>query len=217
MADTVAPRLPRGRHRLSREEVERHQRLRLALGMAEAVREHGYVGTPVAEVLRRAGVSRETFYRFHDDKLDCFLTAFDLISEILLDHLSHALEGPVDPLDRFEQALGAYLGLLADEQGYARLVLVEVHAAGPQAMRRRAALQEQITDALAHLFGARSTPARFTCQSLVAAISAMVTGPVVAGDADAIRALAPPILDHTRRLHTAGLLTDEGVEILPTG
>jgi AcrR family transcriptional regulator len=191
---------------MSREDVERDQRLRLALGMAEAVRERGYVGTPVAEVLRRAGVSRKTFYRFHADKLDCYLAAFDLISAILVEELRGALEGPDDPVDRFEQALGAYLGLLADQQGYARLVLVEVHAAGPAAMARRAALQDLIVAALVELFGTDDEASRFACQTLVAAISAMVTGPVVAGDAEAVRALGPDLVDHVRRLRAAGLL-----------
>jgi AcrR family transcriptional regulator len=206
VVETVAPRLPRGPHRLSRDEVERDQRLRLALGMAEAVREDGYVGTSVADVLRRAGVSRETFYRLHTDKLDCFLAAFDLIGEMLLDRLSEALRGPDDPLERFQQALTAYLDLLAEQQGYARLVIVEAHAAGPLAMERRAVIQARITDALVELFGARTEPARFACQSRVAAISAMVAGPLVAGDADALRSLGPPLADHVRRLHDAGVL-----------
>jgi AcrR family transcriptional regulator len=206
VVETVAPRLPRGPHRLSREEVERDQRLRLALGMAEAVRENGYVGTSVADVLRRAGVSRETFYRLHSDKLDCFLAAFDLIGEILVEHLAEALHGPDDPLERFEQALSAYLDLLSEQQGYARLVLVEVHAAGPRAMERRAVIQARIAEALVEIFGASAEPARFACQALVAAISAMVAGPLVAGDADALRALGPPLTDHVRRLHVAGVL-----------
>ena len=55
----VAQRLPRGRHGLTREEVGTAQRGRLMLAMAEAVADHGYVGTSVAEVIKRAGVSRE--------------------------------------------------------------------------------------------------------------------------------------------------------------
>jgi AcrR family transcriptional regulator len=208
VVETVAPRLPRGPHRLSREEVERDQKLRLALGMAEAVREHGYVGTPVAEVLRRAGVSRETFYRFYDGKLDCFLATFDLIGEILTDHLARALDGSGDPLERWEQSFEAYLELLAAEPGFARIVLVEVHAAGPEAMARRAAIQDRIVDSLVGLFGARSDQARFACQTIVAAVSAMVTGPLVAGDADALRALRDPVVGHVRALHAAGLLTE---------
>ncbi|MGH9274676.1 MAG: TetR/AcrR family transcriptional regulator [Acidimicrobiales bacterium] len=198
MADTVAPRLPRGRHGLSRDEVEQDQRLRILVGMAEAMRVKGYIGTPVAEVIKRAGVSRETFYQLYSSKLECFLAAFDLVGDFLVGHLAMSLEGDGTPLERFERALTAYLETMASEPAYARLFLVEVYAAGPEAMDRRAALQQRIVDALVDLFDARDAPQRFACRALVAAISSMVTGPLVAGDLDAIRALGPPIVDHAR-------------------
>lgn len=215
VAETVAPRLPRGRHGLTREQVEEDQRLRIMLGLADAMRVHGFVGTPVAEIIKRAGVSRETFYQLYTDKLDCFLAAFDLVSDLLADHLVQALtsdEGAARPrggpaaLDRFERALAAYLEIMAAEPAYARLFLVEVYAAGPVAMARRAALQERIADTLVDLFDSGSPDARFTCQVLVAAVSSLVTAPLVADDVAAIRALRPKVVDHVRGLAAAGLL-----------
>ena len=200
MADTVAPRLPRGRHGLSRDEVEQDQRLRILIGMAEAMQAKGYVGTPVAEVIKRAGVSRETFYQLYSSKLECFLAAFDLVGDFLVGHLAASLQGDGTPMDRFERALTAYLETMAAEPAYARLFLVEVYAAGPEAMGRRAALQQRIVDALVDLFEVRDERQRFACRTLVAAISSMVTGPLVTGDLDAIRALGPPIVDHARSL-----------------
>jgi AcrR family transcriptional regulator len=192
--------LPRGRHGLTRDQVEQDQRLRILVGMAEAMRTNGYVGTSVADVIRRAGVGRETFYQLFDDKLACFLAAFDAVGDLLVGHLAGSLEGDGTPLDRFDRALTAYLELMASEPAYARLFLVEVYAAGPAAMARRALLQERIIDALADLFDARSAEARFACQVLVAAISALVTGPLVADDLDALRALGPPLRAHARTL-----------------
>ena len=49
--------LPRGRHRLTREQVTTSQRERMLVAMADAVAELGYAKTSVAEVIRRAGVS----------------------------------------------------------------------------------------------------------------------------------------------------------------
>ena len=69
MVDVALAPLPKGRHSLTRAQVEQAQRIRLAVAMADAMAERGYVGTPVAAVLERAGVSRETFYRLYDDKL----------------------------------------------------------------------------------------------------------------------------------------------------
>ena len=208
MADTVARQLPRGRHGLTRDQVETDQRLRIFLGMAEAMREKGYVGTPVAEIIRRAGVSRETFYQLYDDKLSAFLAAFDLVGAVLLDRLQRSLDGPGGPLERFERAFAAYLDTIAAEPGHARLFLVEVHAAGPEAMARRTQIQRQIADALADLLGAESPEARFTCQTLVAAVGAMVTGPLVDGDVRALADLGAPIIEHVRRLHAAGMFGD---------
>ena len=69
--------LPRGRHSLSREEVAGSQRERLQRAMAEVMAEKGYALTSVADVLRRARVSRETFYELYSSKEDCFMSVFD--------------------------------------------------------------------------------------------------------------------------------------------
>jgi AcrR family transcriptional regulator len=195
-------RLPRGRHRLPRDEVEQDQRLRILVGMAEAMHDKGYVGTPVADVLKRSGVSRETFYRLYASKLECFLDAFDVVAEALVEQLTPALEGPGTPLERFGRGLDVYLEALTSAPAFARLFLVEVHAAGPEAMARRTALQHRLAGAIADLFGARTDAERFSCQAIVAAISALVTGPLVSGDLDAVRRLRQPLVDHVARLLT---------------
>jgi len=176
------------------------QRIRILIGMVEAMHEKGFVGTPVADAIKRAGVSRETFYQLFDSKLDCFLAAFDLVSEVLLSQLLTELDGPGPPMDRLEQALTAYLDALATHPAYARLFLVEVYAAGPEAMQRRTAFQARIVDAVSLLLNAQDQTDRFACQMVVAAISALVTGPLVDHDGDALRRLGPPLLAHIRRL-----------------
>jgi AcrR family transcriptional regulator len=204
---TVGPQLPRGRHSLTRGEVEQSQRLRIVQGLAEAMRAKGFVATTVTDIIKLAGISRETFYQHHTNKLDAFLAAVDLVGEVLISQLSGALEGSGPPLERFDRALTAYLELLATQPGYARIVLVETSAAGPEALARRAAIQHSIVESIAHLFRVRSGSGRFACEMLVASIGAMVTLPVVTGDADAIRALGPAVVDQVRRWSTAGILT----------
>jgi AcrR family transcriptional regulator len=204
---TVGPQLPRGRHSLTRGEVERSQRLRIVQGLAEAMRAKGFVDTTVTDIIKLAGVSRETFYQHHAHKLDAFLAAVDLVGEVLVDRLSGALGGSDTPLERFERALTTYLGVLADQPGYARIILVETYAAGPEAMTRRAAIQERIVHAIVELFDVRADPGRFACELLVASIGAMVTLPVVTGDPDQIRALGPAIIDQVRRWHAADVFT----------
>src|SRR3954451_610367 len=84
MSATVAERLPRGPHGLTREEVAASQRGRLLLAMAGAAAEKGYAHTTVADVIAGAGVSRATFYEHFAGKEDCFVAAFDAGVEIML-------------------------------------------------------------------------------------------------------------------------------------
>lgn len=200
MTEAPPQQLPRGRHRLSREEVEQSQRSRMLLALATAMTEKGYVGTSVADVIKRAGVGRETFYQQFSSKLDCFMSAFDTAGAMLLGRIEQtAREAEGTPLERFDGALSAYLEVLAEQPAFARVFLVEVYAAGPEALAHRAALQDRIVAATAELLGARSEESRFACQVLVAAVSNMVTGPVIAQDAKALRALRPKIVHLVER------------------
>ncbi len=203
MAD--ARRLPRGRHDLTREQVEEDQRLRILVGFAGAMADGGYANTPVAAVLRRAGVSRDTYYRLFSDKLDGFLAALDLVSEVLVAELAEAVAGPGEPIDRTVRGLERYLSVIAGHRGEARLFLVEAYAAGPVAIERRTAVQLRIADELARVLGTRSEDGRATCRTLVAAVSAMIVGPVVTDDSDAVLALGEPVGRQLRRFHAAGL------------
>ena len=75
----AAQTLPRGRHRLPREAVVQSQRERLLRAMAEVMADKGYARTSVADVLRVAHVSRETFYEQFASKEDCFMSAFETV------------------------------------------------------------------------------------------------------------------------------------------
>lgn len=196
----IAP-LPRGRHNLSRDEVEGSQRLRLAVAMADACAEAGFVDTSVKAVLERAGVSRLTFYELYDGKLDCFLEALDLVGTVLLGQLRLAVDDTAEPpLDRATRAIDSYLDAIVHNLPFARLYIVEVHAAGPAALIRRAELQAQVVDVVADLVGAEDAEGRFACEAYVAAVSALVTLPVATGDIDAIRALRDPLVSLMRQL-----------------
>jgi AcrR family transcriptional regulator len=190
----VFSRLPRGRHGLSREEVEDSQRLRMLLAMVDATGRKGFVATSVADVLKGAGVSRETFYQQFSSKLDCFLAAFDAAGEILVATLDLALGDPGEPLERFDRVLRAYLDQLAEQSAVSRMFLVEVFAAGPEAIERRARFQARIVDTMVELLELPPSQ-RFACELVVAGIGALVTVPLVADDLDGVRALHDPIVD----------------------
>ena len=169
----------------------------------EAVAEKGYVRFTVADVLSAAGVSRETFYEHFRDKEDCFLAAYELSVEAVLAAMRATDPGEgeeADPLERYDRMMQGYLELMAREDGYARVFLVDVYAAGERAVKRRREELNRFTEVVAQLVGARTAADRFACEALVAAVSALVTVRVAAGDLEEIPKLRRPILDVARRL-----------------
>lgn len=170
----------------------------MLLGLVEAVAEKGYVETSVADIIDRAGVSRETFYEQFSSKENCFLVAFDTAGEIFLASLMGAPAAEA-PMDRLDQLLLAYLETLASQPAYARIFLVEVHAAGPEALRRRAALQRRFTDALVDVLGTRDADERIAIELIVAGIGSMVTAHLIDDDLEGLRALRGPVMELTRR------------------
>lgn len=200
MTETPTPqRLPRGPHGLSREEVVRSQRERILRGMAVVMAEKGYVQTTVADVLRAAGVSRETFYQQFSSKADCFMAAYDEAVAVILPGVATASPEGADPVERFARGVGAYLDALAAEPAFARLFLVEVYAAGPEAVERRAQAQTRFVEALVGILEPHDETERFAVELLVAGVSAMVTAKISAGDLDGLRALRGPLTDLVRR------------------
>ncbi|WP_051300123.1 TetR/AcrR family transcriptional regulator [Actinomadura rifamycini] len=202
MASTSSRRLPRGRHALAPEEVARIQRERLCRAMAEVMSEKGYAATAVEDVLKHAGVSRQTFYRLFSSKQDCFLASFDTAWASLTRKPVPA-DGE-NPLERCERALDHYLRTVAAELPFARLFLVEAFAAGAEAIRRRAEREAAMAAALAGLLGVADDAGRFTCRTVVSAVCAMVAPPVARKDLDALDAVGPAMTAHIRRLWNAG-------------
>jgi AcrR family transcriptional regulator len=139
MEPTSPPRpLPRGPHGLERDVVLASQRGRMLAAMADAVAAKGYAATTVADVVAGAGVSRKTFYEHFRDKEECFLAAFDAGVDLLLAAIV-AAQPPDDSWIALMRArVRAYLDTLASNPAFARTFLIEVFAAGPRALDRRA-------------------------------------------------------------------------------
>ena len=210
--------------RLTRQQAAASQRGRLLRAMAEAIAENGYAQTAVADVTARAGVSRRTFYEQFTGKEDCFLAAFDAGAEVLFKTVQAAID-PQEAVERqMRAALETYLTLLAAEPAFAKATLVEVFAAGPDAVARRqrlfdrfVALFEQIirgADAsLASHRGKPTAPAGEHAEPgdielATGAIGYAVTMRVASGQA----ALLPGLCDRFTRFMLAALRPDDGKE-----
>jgi AcrR family transcriptional regulator len=193
-------RLPRGRHKLSRAEVVESQRNRMLLAMAEAAAEKGYAKTSVADVLERAGVSRETFYEQFSSKEDCFLATFDAAAGILLAEIGSAVANDTESGDRVRSLVGNYLRGLAVQPHYSRVYLVEANALGAVAIGRRAAIQQRFVTALVQMLGLSEEYERFACEILVGGVATMVTSRLALDDKEGLLALEDPLVDLIKRL-----------------
>jgi AcrR family transcriptional regulator len=129
--------LPRGPHNLARDDVLASQRARMLDAMAETVAEKGYAATTVGDVVAGAGVSRKTFYEHFRDKDECFLAAFDSGVDALLSAIAAAEPEEPTRMGLVRVRVRAYLVALAARPAFARTFLIEVFAAGPEALERR--------------------------------------------------------------------------------
>jgi len=179
---------------MTRQEVAEIQRARMLRAIADAMAEQGYAATTVADVLSRAGVSRETFYQQFSSKQDCFRAAYDVAANRVLAILRPQVSGQGTPLERFDRAIATYLDELAREPAFARLFMIEVYAAGPQVLAQRAQVQRRFTKLVIDGLGARGRAERFACEALVAAVTMLVTSKLAAGDLRGIRSLRRPLV-----------------------
>lgn len=154
----IPRRLPRGTHGLDRDVVEASQRTRLLEAVGRAVAERGYAAATIDDVVRRAGVSKKTFYEHFADKQDCFLAAYEAASEELLERVREAYAPHDDWLERTRAGIRAYLRWLAAEPALARVFLIEVAAAGPEAAERRERLRDRYAERMRELQDEASVP-----------------------------------------------------------
>jgi AcrR family transcriptional regulator len=159
----IPRRLPRGTHGLDRSLVAASQRTRLLEATGRAVAEKGYAAATIDDIVRGAGVSKKTFYEHFTDKLDCFLAAYEAASDELFEHV-RAAQQAADARDsgawlaRTRAGIHAYLRWLAAEPALARVFLIEVAAAGPEALERRERLRDRYAERMRELQVANSVP-----------------------------------------------------------
>jgi AcrR family transcriptional regulator len=117
--------------------VTSSKRQLILAGMLEAVGAEGYAATSVRAVLERTGLYRQAFYDNFEDKLDCYLHAYDTGIERVEALMREAAAGGVAWRQQLRAGLAAALAFLDAEPDIGRALLVEVHAAGPRALVKR--------------------------------------------------------------------------------
>lgn len=175
-----ARRLPPGSHGIPADVVARNQRERLIAAMAEVCAERGYAGASVAEVSKRAGVSSLTFYKQFADKEDCMLSAHRQLSGRLLEEIDRVAE---EKGTGARAAIRTALALFAADPPSARLLAVEILAAGPEGSKRHDAMVAAFAERLGRGWAA------------AAGMLALVGKLVVTGEAERLPTLEDELVD----------------------
>src|SRR4249919_2157447 len=125
-----------GRQPLSREFITQHQRARIIAALAAETVEKGYRAVTVADIVRSAGIARNTFYENFSSKEDCFLAACDYAVKEAKGRVVEAASRVDAWPQRVGAGLAAFLEYVASEPALARTCIVEALSAGPAALQR---------------------------------------------------------------------------------
>lgn len=115
--------------------LARDPRDRILVAMYEIVAKRGYQGTTIEHIVKRAGISRATFYEHFENREDCLLAGFADAEKELHRRTAEATKAGEWP-KRVRSALSTFVEYCASEPALARTCLVEAVTAGPIAMER---------------------------------------------------------------------------------
>src|SRR3977135_2508739 len=76
-------------------------------GMIRVVGAKGYKETAVADVIEEAQTSRTTFYKYFEDKHDCFLAAYEMLVEQVFAEVVANCDGSQPWLERGDSGVTA--------------------------------------------------------------------------------------------------------------
>jgi AcrR family transcriptional regulator len=158
----------------------------------------GYSAMTVEDIVVLAGVSRRTFYAHFKSKEDAFLAAYDAVVAQLTERVRAAYARTDTLTSRVIECVEAFLGFVAGEPAFADMCVVEVLAAGHEAVERRnramrafAALIEQGT---AEFLPERDRPPALTAETLVGGIYEVVYSRALQGRTAELPALLPDLV-----------------------
>ncbi len=164
--------------------------------MVRVVGRKGYKATAVADVIEEAGVSRTTFYKHFEDKHECFLAAYDVMVERVLDEVIASCDAEQPWLERMRVGLTTIVERFALDPELARTAIVEVAAAGADARQRHWNAIVRFTEFLedgAELTGDRELPDNIALMA-AGAVSGLIFDELLTGRAERLPELLPDLL-----------------------
>jgi AcrR family transcriptional regulator len=164
--------------------------------MIRVVGSKGYRETSVADVIEETPTSRTTFYKYFDDKHDCFLAAYEMLVEQVFAEVVANCDGSQSWLERVEAGLATIVKLFALDPTLARTAVVEVAAAGADARQLHWNAVSRFTAYLEdgrELADGRELPENISLMS-AGAVSGLIFDELLAGRAAQLQAMLPDLL-----------------------
>lgn len=177
--------------------VSSPKRQRILEGMLEAVGNAGYDAASVRMVLDLTGLYRQAFYDEFADKDVCYLEALTY-GVAKFEAIAIAAAAPETGWRaKLRAGIGSVLDTLDADPAIGRALIVEVHAAGPEALKTRSEAMKEITnfiDSARHASTGTETPPPIAAEGIVAGMHAVVHAKLATGDADGFRQLLPDFM-----------------------
>jgi AcrR family transcriptional regulator len=168
--------------------------------MAHVVAEHGVGSATVSRVVKRAGVSRRTFYDLFDDRDDCFLAVLDDALGRAGSVASAAYEAAARGgwREQVRAGLGALMGFFEEEPMSGSLLVVDALGAGPRVLERRT----RVLDALITIVdqgrdeakAGMSGPPSLTAEGVVGAVLSVIHARMLEHDRQSLLDLLNPLM-----------------------
>jgi AcrR family transcriptional regulator len=177
--------------------VSSPKRQKILEGMLEVVGTNGYDTASVRMVLDLTGLYRQAFYDEFADKDVCYLEAFDFGVARLEAVARSAGAAEESWQGQLRAGLAALLAMLDAEPDLGRALIVEVHAAGPEALKRRSRAMKRITDFIDSARRATNdagSPPPIAAEGIAAGMHAVVHARLAAGEEDGFRELLPEFM-----------------------
>lgn len=108
----------------------------------------GFARASVAAIVKRAGMSRRTFYAHFRDLRDVLHRVHDRAANLAFTLISQQLAQVAHPLERIRLGIQLYLSAIAQNPEAARVVFREVRSAGPEYEPRHERESQRYADLL---------------------------------------------------------------------
>ena len=172
-------------------------RLRLIGAMAALLAEKGYSTVTIADIARQAHVSKRTFYEHFADKDACFIACYETLSNMVLQSIVDAMSADVPWAKKWRASTKAYLSTLESQPALTRTLMMDIYAAGPQALQVRRQVLRRFADNLRRVVdqGRRENPklprlSQAMATAIIGGINELVLVAVEEGRADRLTELS---------------------------